>query len=93
MARQDKVGTHKTTITTNEAGNISIIYHSTVVVKINKDSIQLNSGGWQTNTTKTRMNQASSQFDLGFSVYQKQYKWYVDYKGKTLEFFDLMVLD
>jgi hypothetical protein len=47
-------------------------YHSTCVVEFDKDVIKLCTGGWRTATTKTRMNQASNQFGLGYSVYQKR---------------------
>ena len=48
--------------------------------------IVLNTGGYFTATTKTRMNQASRQFNLGFLVFQEDFKWYVDVDGHTLEF-------
>ena len=62
---------------------IQIHYHGTIVVEFNHDTITLNSGGWQTQTTKTRMNQASNQFDLGYSVFQKNYVWYVGHYVPT----------
>ena len=68
-------------------------YHQTDVVKFNHEKIILNSGGWNTFTTKTRMNQASNQFGLGYYVYQRDFDWYVDYNGRTLEFFRHMELD
>lgn len=91
MARQNRVGKHATTVaTSNESTKVT--YHSTVVVDFNRFAIFLDSGGWQTATTKTRMNQASNQFDLGFRVYQKDFDWFVDYKGKTIDFKDGMRL-
>ena len=39
------------------------------------------------------MNQASLTDGLGFSVYQVNYTWYVDYKGDTIPFEDNMELD
>ena len=61
-------------------------YHSTDVVKWNDKHIRLYTGGWKTVTTKTRMNQVSNQFGLGYSVYQRKGKWYVDYNGVTQQF-------
>ena len=37
----------------------------------------LNTGGWPTVTTKARMNQTANQYDLGFTVYQKDFNWFV----------------
>lgn len=67
-------------------GRMSVIYHNTLVVDVTPERIVLDSGGWQTSTTKTRMNQASRQFDLGYQVYAKARKWLVDFKGQTFEF-------
>jgi len=62
-------------------------YHNTDVVQFDSLYITLNTGGWETATTKLRMNQASNQFGLGYQVYQKNYDWYVvTPKGETLEF-------
>ena len=91
MNRSDTVGTHKTTISTDETGT-HVCYHSTRVVSFNSNTVTLRSGGYHTNTTKIRMNQASQQFGLGFSVWQKDFAWFVDWKGKVLEFADGMVL-
>lgn len=85
MSQQNKVGKHATTIKTE--GNLtSIKYHQTKVVEFSDSWILLNNGGYKTQTTKTRMNQASNQFNLGYRVYQKNYIWYVDYKNKTFQF-------
>ena len=86
MSQQHTVGTHATTVSTSD-NYTRVVYHATTVVKFNHKDIILNSGGWVTATTKLRMNQASSQFDLGFKVYQKNFKWYVtikDLKNNTL---------
>jgi len=61
-----------------EGGQTIVSYHKTDVVKFTKKVITLNSGGWKTATTKNRMVQASNQFGLGFSVFQKQGGWFVD---------------
>ena len=92
MARQDIVGTHKTVTFTDEDGYAKVVYHNTAVVAFNKKKVILDSGGWKTATTKTRMNQASRQFRLGYSIFQKNYEWWVEYKGKVAEFQDGIVL-
>ena len=92
MAQTQTVGTHKTKVL-NIEGFTNIVYHSTPVVQFDDDKIRLNSGGWETVTTKTRMNQASHEYNLGFEVYQVNFTWYVDYKGETIAFTDGMKLD
>lgn len=88
MSRQDTLGRHATTIAV-EQGITRVTYHKTVVVSFNADHIRLDSGGWRTVTTKTRMNQASRQFELGFSVFQKDFEWFVDIgDGIVVKFHD-----
>ena len=86
MAQQQRVGKTATKIKVNEQGETEIIYHSTAVVTFNDKTITLDDGGWATNTTKTRMNQTSNQFGLGFRVYSKAWQWYADYKGEVIPF-------
>tara|TARA_R100000781_G_scaffold50744_1_gene33548 strand:+ start:1313 stop:1585 length:273 start_codon:yes stop_codon:yes gene_type:complete len=76
------IGTHKTSIKTTNSLT-SVRYWATDVVQFDNDKITLNNGGWYTSTTKRRMNETSEQFNLGFKVYQRNYDWLVDYKGKT----------
>ena len=59
----------------SDNGTIKVILYSTKIVEWNhnRDSIILNNGGWMTVTTKRRMNQVAEQFDLGFTVYQKDF--------------------
>ena len=85
MPQQTQVGTHRTTISTYD-GFTNVFYHSTNVVSFNHKMIILRTGGYRTVTTKTRMNQASNQFDLGYRVYQRKGDWFVDFEGKTIEF-------
>lgn len=60
-------------------GSVGIELHSTYVVKIHEDgTYTLNSGGWQTSTTKDRINQYSPK-----RVYQRQFQWYVSWKGAS----------
>ena len=69
------------------------LYHSTAVVAVHPDgSIVLDSGGWETATTKTAMNQASNQAGLGFHVYARARQWFVSWRGTELEFTDGMRL-
>lgn len=61
-------------------------YHDTDVVRFNAESIFLNVGGWKSATTKTRMNQASNQYSLGYSVFQRKGEWFVRWKGKDIPY-------
>lgn len=54
-------------------GSVAIELHGTRVVTIHADdSVTLNSGGYQTSTTKDRINQYSPM-----RVYQKNFTWFL----------------
>ena len=92
MPRMDKLSSHKTAWTTNDKGG-SVIYCETEIVRWTNKTITLRSGGWETNTTKNKMNQSANQFVLQFGVYQKNYKWFVDTPtGQTVPFVDGMTI-
>lgn len=84
--------TYCTTVN-NSDGATRIVYHQTAVVRFDADSITLCDGGWQSVTTKRRMNQASEYFNLNFHVYQENFVWFVLWKGETLEYHDGMTLN
>ena len=74
--QRGKIGTK---IEVDDDGTINVYYHDTVILKKSNDgNVVLNTGGWNTTTTKRRMNQASELYDLGFSVYQRDHEWYVE---------------
>lgn len=94
MAQTSKVGKVSTIVEKDSNGNRFVQYHHTRVVEWNDREIILNTNGWFTSTTRNRMNQASNEFGLDFSVYQKDHQWYVAYKGDYLSFkSDKVVLD
>jgi hypothetical protein len=83
MAQQDKIGKHATTISRID-GRTFVTYHDTPVVTVDADgTVTLNSGGWRSSTTKTRINQAASQLGLRFSVYQRDFQWFVSVDDVT----------
>jgi len=85
MSRHDTIGSHRTTIA-SDSGYVVVTYHSTQVVKFSPTQVILNSGGYHTATTKSRINQTARQFDLPYTLYAVSYMWYVDlvYAGAIL---------
>lgn len=79
MGTMARIGKTATTVRTEfGVGKLSVVYHSTEVVKVAMDgTVTLNTGGWRTATTKARMNQAANEFGLSFSVYQEKGDWFV----------------
>ena len=85
MTQLNEVGTVATNVYT-ENGMTKVRYHKTVVVEFDEVAIILNNGGWKTQTTKNRMNQASNQFGLEFHVYQENFEWFAEFQGEAFEF-------
>ena len=70
-------------------GSVGITLHSTCVVRIHEDgTYTLSNGGWQTPTTKDRINKYSP-----VKVYQRNYEWFVKlHNGKEYPFYSGMVV-
>lgn len=93
MPRMDRLSSYKTAWADNGSSG-HVVYTKTTIVEWRDGQITLRSGGWETVTTKRKMNQASNQFALGFSVYQKDYTWWVDKPdGETVLFEDGMTFN
>ncbi len=69
-------------------GSTFIRLHLTDIIEEMPDGrVRLNTGGWQTVTTKDRLNSFAP-----CRVYSDRGVWYVDHAGKTAPFFDGMIL-
>jgi len=92
MPRNNTLSTYRTTWVDNgDQGNVT--YINTEIVRWDDDQVTLNSGGWETVTTKRKMNQAARQFAKRFSVFQHDFVWYVeDREGNVQKFYDGMTV-
>lgn len=89
MPRTDKLSPYRTTWT-QDGDNIVVCYVRTNIVKADADTVTLDSGGWQTVTTKRKMNQAANQFGLGYGVFQRKGEWFVTTRDGEFPFQDGM---
>jgi len=56
--------------------------------------LELYDGGWQSNTTKSRLNALCNEFATGFGVFQKNWNWFIsDFSGVAKPFFDGAIVD
>ena len=93
MGQVNKLSRNNTSVW-SEDGDTFVRLHRTVVVTFSPSFVRLNTGGWYTVTTKTRMNQASNQFGLAYHVYQKGYDWFVTLpSGEVIPFKDGVEFD
>jgi len=94
MPRMDKLSSYKTAYMTSENGGLVIYQQTKIVEWDNNGNVTLNSDGWETVTTKRKMNQASNQFCLRFGVIQRDFKWYVVLDGcEEIPYYDNMTFN
>ena len=72
----------------------TVVLHRTAIAVYdhNTQALKLNSGGYTTNTTKSRLNAILSELITGARVFQKQFDWYLSYNNQTVDFWDGMIL-
>ena len=81
MAQTTKLTNYKSSFDYDANGHLVIKCHKTIIVDVGQHNTTLKTGGCKTKKTKDDMNRASSQFNLGFKVFQKKRAWYVDCKN------------
>jgi len=74
--------------------NCSDVYlHGNLIARIGETWIELFDGGYQSNTTKSRLNALLQAFGMpGEYVFQKNFQWFVQYNGAPIPFFSGMRL-
>ena len=62
-----------------ESGESIVRLHGNKIAVIGDDFLQVFDGGWQSNTTKSRLNAIINRFCNGFTdgVFQKDFQWFI----------------
>ena len=79
----------------NDSTNCSSVFlhgHNIATVDHSTNAVKISSCGWQTVTTKSRLNAILSEVKYGCSVFQKQFDWYLSTNNQTVDFWDGMIL-
>jgi len=79
----------------NENTNCStVVLHRTAIAVYdhNTSALKLNTGGWYSVTTKSRLNAILQEVMYGASVFQKNFNWFLNYNNVTHDFNDGMIL-
>ena len=79
----------------NSVTNCStVVLHRTAIAVFdhNTNALKLNTGGWHSNTTKSRLNAILQELIAGARVFQHQFNWYLSYNNSTHDFNDGMIL-
>ena len=87
-------GNTSVTHSINAAGQSEAIIklHGNHIGTVTNDTLLLFDGGWQSNTTKSRLNAFLDEFSYGMRVFQKNYEWFVSYKNVKQDFISGMEL-
>jgi len=72
--------------------NCFVYLHGNHIATVKSNSIIIKDGGWQSNTTKSRLNALLDEFSYGMRVFQKNYEWFVSYKNVKEDFVSGMEL-
>ena len=84
-------GNTSVTHSINADGNSEAIIklHGNHIGTVTNDALLLFDGGWQSNTTKSRLNALCYEFATGYRVFQKNWDWFVaDFQGNASDFVD-----
>ena len=73
-----------TEVAKNSEGDTSVYLHGNRIAFVNSfGDITLSSCGWDTVTTKSRLNAILDTFLHGFHVWQKDFTWYIGNTGNS----------
>ena len=81
-----------TTVRHGFEGEADVQLHRNHIATVKSNSIIIKDGGWQSNTTKSRLNALLDEFSYGMRVFQKNFEWFVGYKNVSEDFVSGMEL-
>ena len=84
-----------TSVVYNSNTNCSSVYlhgHQIATLDHSTNALKIDSCGYQTVTTKSRLNAILEEVKYGCKVFQKQWDWFVSFNNSTQSFFDGMIL-
>lgn len=87
--KSSKILGNNTVVRRIDADTVAIKYHNTDILTISQDdTIKINTNGYETVTTKDRLNQFLRC--KGFYIFQKKGVWYISDRKDTAAYFDGM---
>ena len=72
----------------------TVVLHRTAIAVYdhNTQALKLNTGGWHSVTTKSRLNAILDQLITGARVFERDFIWFLSYNNVTHDFNDGMIL-
>jgi hypothetical protein len=84
-----------TQVTYNENTNCSsVTLHGHLIATFdhNLKAVKLSSAGYETRTTKSRLNAILEEVKYGARIFQKDWNWFIKYQDQVASFWDGMIL-
>ena len=80
--------TNANTSVTNDDGVSTVYLHGNKIAEIGDEFVRIFDGGWQSNTTKSRLNAIINEFCDGMTdgVHQSNFAWFIRDNNITKEF-------
>lgn len=77
-----------TTLENTDHGQV-IRLHGNKIAQLDGSTLYLTSAGWETATTKSRLNAILKCLIPGAGIFAKDFTWFINYNGVTAEFQDV----
>ena len=84
-----------TSVSYNDSTNCSSVYlhgHNIATLDHNTKALKLSSCGYETVTTKSRLNAILEEVRYGCRVFQKNFDWYFSNRYHIIDFIDGMII-
>jgi hypothetical protein len=72
----------------NENGIIKMYLHKNLIATKDDNKLTITDAGWQSNTTKERLNALLNAYSTDVFIFQKNFEWYVGKDHKTATLWD-----
>ena len=95
IANRTDWSSSNTRVEFNDSTNCSSVFlhgHRIATFDHNLKAVKLSSCGWQTVTTKSRLNAILDEVKWGAKVAQVNWKWFVSFNNQVVDFVDGMIL-
>ena len=88
-SKKNWAGSNTTVITEDDISTVMLHGNHIATYNHNTKELTLFDGGWQSNTTKSRLNALCNEFATGFGVFQKNWEWFIsDFSNDKKDFAD-----
>ncbi len=95
IANRTDWSSSNTRVEFNDSTNCSSVFlhgHRIATLCHETKAVKVDSCGWQTVTTKSRLNAILDEVKWGARVFQKNFDWFVSFNNQTTLFRDGMIL-